>query len=157
MRSGSFYIDGTKLLTAEAFEFVLEVELKRAMRSQNYLTLVVVETRREWEGMSVTADEGTVREVGQVIAKEVRDADLVGADAGALSVALLDADFKHSRQVIDRLVTRIENYKFPAPLSIAIGAACCPTHAVEAQSLTRQARVQPIVTWSGAAGSDHVN
>ena len=57
----TFYEEGSKLLTPGAFEFVLDSELKRAVRSQNYLTLVTVEASREWEGMTVTADDGTVQ------------------------------------------------------------------------------------------------
>ena len=78
MTSSSFYEEGSKLLTPGAFEFVLDTELKRAVRSQNFLTLVVVEAAREWEGMTVTADDGTVQEVAQIIGKEVRDTDLLG-------------------------------------------------------------------------------
>ena len=36
MTSSSFYEEGSKLLTPGAFEFVLDSELKRAVRSQNY-------------------------------------------------------------------------------------------------------------------------
>ena len=56
----TFFEGDSNLLTAEAFEFVLDSELKRAVRSQNYLTLVTVEASREWEGMTVTADDGTL-------------------------------------------------------------------------------------------------
>ena len=56
----SFFEADNRLLKRHAFEFVLDGELKRAVRSQNYLTLVTLETNREWDGMSVTADEGTV-------------------------------------------------------------------------------------------------
>ena len=52
-----FEEEGSRLLTPNAFEFVLDGELKRAVRSQNFLTLVVLETRREWEGLEVTADD----------------------------------------------------------------------------------------------------
>src|SRR5207302_1010002 len=80
-----------------------------------FLTLVVVEAAREWEGMTVTADDGTVQEVAQIIGKEVRDTDLLGhTERGTVSVVLLDADFEHSARVIDRLIARIENYEFPA-------------------------------------------
>src|SRR6185437_15708170 len=51
MPSSSFYEEGSKVLTPGAFKFVLDRELTRAMRSQNFLTLVVVEASREWEGM----------------------------------------------------------------------------------------------------------
>jgi hypothetical protein len=154
MTSSSFYEEGSRLLTPGAFAFVLESELKRAVRSQNFLTLVTIEASREWEGMTVTADDGTVQQVAQIIAKEVRDTDLLGhTEKGTLAIVLLDADFEHSTRVIDRLVSRIENYEFPTVLRIAVGAACYPTHAVDADSLKRQALSRPIVNWRGGIRS----
>ncbi len=44
MTSSPFYEEGSKVLTPGAFDFVLDSELKRAVRSQNYLTLVVPRT-----------------------------------------------------------------------------------------------------------------
>jgi PleD family two-component response regulator len=158
MTSSSFYEEGSKLLTPGAFEFVLDSELKRAVRSQNFLTLVVLEAAREWEGMTVSADDGTVHQVAQIIGKEVRDTDLIGhTDKGVLALVLLDADFEHSTRVIDRLVGRIENYEFPTALRIAVGAACYPTHAVDALSLKRQAMSRPLVNWRGGhqLSADH--
>ncbi len=158
MTSSSFYEEGSKLLTPGAFEFVLDSELKRAVRSQNFLTLVVLEAAREWEGMMVSADDGTVYQVAQIIGKEVRDTDLIGhTDRGVLALVLLDADFEHSTLVIDRLVSRIENYEFPTVLRIAVGAACYPTHAVDADSLKRQAMSRPLVNWRGGhqMSADH--
>src|SRR5438067_5421307 len=148
MTSSSFYEEGNKVLTPAAFEFVLDSELKRAVRSQNFLTLVVVEASREWEGMAVTADDGTLQEVAQIISKEVRDTDLIGhTEKGTLSLVLIDADFARSSRVINRLVSRIEHYEFPTALRLAVGAACYPTHAVDAESLKRQALSHPIVQW----------
>ena len=146
----TFYEENSRLLTPGAFEFVLDSELKRAVRSQNYLTLVTVEASREWEGMTVSADDGTLQEVAQLIGREVRDTDLIGhTDRGTLALVLLDADFEHSERVINRLVSRIENYEFPTQMRIAVGAACYPTHAVDADSLKRQALSRPIVNWRG--------
>ena len=158
MNSSSFYEEGSRVLTPGAFEFVLDSELKRAVRSQSFLTLVTLESSREWEGMVVTADNGTVHEVAQLISREVRDTDLLGhTDKGTLSLVLLDADLDHSTRVIDRLVSRIENYEFPTALRIAVGAACFPTHAVDAESLKRQALSRPIVNWRGGlrSSADH--
>ncbi|HYM25483.1 MAG TPA: hypothetical protein VEU08_19830 [Vicinamibacterales bacterium] len=155
MTTGSFYEDNSKLLTPGAFEFVLDSELKRAVRSQNFLTLVTLETSREWEGMTVTADEGTLQEVADIVGREVRDTDVIGhTDKGTLTLVLLDADFDSSARVIDRLVSRIENYEFPNALRIAVGAACYPTHAVDAESLKRQALSRPIVHWRGGLHSN---
>ena len=147
-----FEEEGSRVLTSSAFEFVLDGELKRAVRSQNFLTLVVLETRREWEGLEVTADDGTVEEVAQVIGREVRDTDLIGkTDKGSLALVLLDADFDSSTRVIDRVVSRIDSYDFPTPLRISVGAACYPTHAVDADSLKRQAVSRPVVSWRGGS------
>ena len=47
--------------------------------------------------MTVTADDGTLHEVAQIIGREVRDTDLIGhTDKGTLALVLLDADFEHS-------------------------------------------------------------
>jgi GGDEF domain-containing protein len=148
--SDPFFEEGSRLLTPNAFEFVLDGELKRAVRSQNFLTLVVLETKREWEGLMMTADDGTVEEVAQIVGREVRDTDLIGhTEKGTLSVVLLDADYDNSTRVIDRLVQRIDNYDFPTPLRISVGAACYPTHAVDSPSLKRQAVSRPVVSWRG--------
>jgi len=144
--NSSFYEEGSRVLTRDAFQFVLETELKRAVRSQTFLTLVVVDARREWDGVSVTADDGTVRDLAEMVSNEVRDTDLVSqTGTGRLSLALLDADFENSRNVIGRLLGRFDNYEFGTPLSIAVGAACYPTHAVDAESLRREAISRPVV------------
>ena len=154
MADRSLYEEADKVLTPGAFEFVLDSELKRAVRSQNFLTLVVVEASREWEGMTVTADDGTLQEVAQLIGKVVRDTDLIGhTERGTLSLVLIDSDFEHSSHVINRLVSRIEHYEFATALRLAVGAACYPTHAVDAESLKRQALSHPIVHWR--AGLNH--
>ena len=148
--SDAFYEPEKRLLKPHAFEFVLDGELKRAVRSQNFLTLVTVETNREWDGISVSADEGTLEEVAQIIRHEVRDTDVLGyTTSGLLSLVLLDADYDNSTKVIDRLIQRMDHYDFPAPLRISVGAACYPTDAVDAESLQRRAISHPVVNWRG--------
>ena len=155
MTTGAFYEDNSKVLTSGAFAFVLDSELKRAVRSQNFLTLVTLEASREWEGMTVTADEGTLQEVADIVGREGRDTDVLGhTDRGTLAIVLLDSDFDNSTRVIDRVVSRIENYEFPNALRIAVGAACYPTHAVDAESLKKQALSRPVVHWRGGVHSN---
>jgi hypothetical protein len=150
MSDAFFEEAGSRLLTSNAFEFVLDGEMKRAVRSQNYLTLVVFETQREWDGMTVTADPGTLEEVANIVGHEVRDTDLLGnTESGVLSVVLLDADYENGTRVIDRLVQRIDHYEFSSPLRISVGAACYPTHAVDPDSLKQQALSHPVVNWRG--------
>lgn len=150
MATDDFFEEGSRLLTSQAFEFVLDGELKRAVRSQNFLTLVVLEARREWDGMTMSADEGTVGEVAEIVGHEIRDTDLLGyTEHGELSLVLIDADYDNSTKVIDRLVQRIDNYDFNTALRISVGAACYPTHAVDADTLKRQAVSHPVISWRG--------
>lgn len=145
-----FYEDNSKTLTPGAFEFVLTAELKRAVRSQNYLTLVAIEASREWEGITVTVDDGTLRQIAQLIGREVRGTDLLGhTGRGALAIVLLDADIDHASRVIRRLVSRVDSYEFPTALRIAVGAACYPTDAADVDSLKHQALARPVVNWRG--------
>ena len=107
-----------------------------------------METSREWEGITVTADDGTMQTVAQLIGKEIRETDLLGRlDQDALGLVLIDADFEHSARAIDRVIARLEGYDFPARLHITVGAACCPTHALDVESLKRQALTRPIASW----------
>lgn len=150
MATDSFFEEGARLLTPNAFAFVLDGELKRAVRAQNFLTLVVLETHREWEGLEVTADDGTVEKIAQVVSREIRDTDVIGkTGTGTLAFVLLDADLDSSTRVIDRLVSRIDSYDFPSPLRISVGAACYPTDAVDADSLKQQAVSRPVASWRG--------
>lgn len=154
--SESLFDDHARLLKPHAFEFVLDGELRRAVRSQNYLTLVTVETSREYDGMSVAADRGTVGEVAQIIRNEVRDTDVLGLTTqGLISIVLLDADYENSTRVIDRLVDRMNHYDFPAPLRLSVGAACYPTDAIDAESLRQRAVSHPVICWRGGRQDSH--
>jgi hypothetical protein len=120
------------VLTPETFDFVLTNELKRALRSQNFVTLVLIEPR----GADPAAG---LREIAGLIHPELRETDLLAVDDSAVSVVLLDADLQNSRRVIDRVLGRLEHYQFSTPLDIQVGAACCPTHGADAETLKRAA------------------
>lgn len=144
MAGDPFLQDDSRVLTPEAFDFVLNNELKRALRSQNFLTLLVVEpTPRP---AAAAADRGrAVQQVAKVVSREVRETDLLAQTGeGRLSVVLLDADLPNSMRVVDRLMSRLEHYEFQTPLTIEVGAACCPTHGADAESLRRAAEARPV-------------
>lgn len=135
-----------RVLTPEAFEFVFNNELKRAVRSQNFLTLVVVEpTMRGVAGSADSDREKAVHDVATLVSREVRETDLIArTDAGQLSVVLLDSDLQNSMRVIDRVLARLDHYEFSRPLAFGVGAACCPTDGADVESLKRAAEVRPV-------------
>ena len=120
------------VLTPETFEFVLVNELKRALRSQNFVTLVLVEPR------GAEAETG-VTEIAGLIRPELRETDLLAVEAGCVSVVLLDTDLQSSKNVIERVMARLEHYQFTTPVEIGIGTACCPTHGADVATLKRVA------------------
>lgn len=145
MTAEPFLDEDYRVLTSEAFDFVLNNELKRAVRSQNFLTLVHVEpTIRGAAGGSGDRDHA-VREIARLVSRDVRETDLIAETRkGRLSLVLLDADMQNSLEVIERLRSRLEHYAFPRPLAIEFGAACCPTHGADVESLRRAAESQLI-------------
>ena len=137
-----FVDEARRVLTPEAFDFVLENELRRALRSQNYLTLLVVEPVTEPPGQPVTAD--VVREVARVVSREIRETDLIAeTPQGQLSVVLLDADLENSSSVVDRLAARLDQHAFSSKVGFELGAACCPTDGADQQTLRRAAGIHP--------------
>jgi GGDEF domain-containing protein len=142
----SFLDEDFRVLTSEAFDFVLNNELKRAVRSQNFLTLVHVEPTVRGAQNGGNGDRDTaVREIARLISREVRETDLLAHTAkGRLSIVLLDADMPNSMGVIERLMSRLDHYEFTQPLAIEVGAACCPTHGADVDSLRRAAEARPV-------------
>ena len=120
------------VLTHETFEFVLANELKRAVRSQNFVTLVMIQPRT-----GERAD--AVDEIARLVNPELRETDLLAVDQETVWMVLLDADLQNSTRVIERVMSRLEHYQFTVPLDIDVGAACCPTHGADAGTLKRAA------------------
>jgi len=120
------------VLNTETFDFVLTNELKRALRSQNFVTLVVMEPHGG-------EPEAAVREIVGLISDELRETDMLATDATMVSMVLLDSDLQNSNGVIDRVMSRLEHYQFTAPVEIEVGVACCPTHGADVDTLKRVA------------------
>jgi len=145
--------DDPRALPPEVFDFVVNNELKRAIRSQNFLTLLVVDpTPRSADGQR----SQLARELARVIGRVVRETDILspGVD-GQLSLVLLDADFDSSMRVVDRLMTWVEHYEFRTPATFAIGAASCPTHGVDLATLRSAAAARPIQSRRAPRGSSN--
>jgi PleD family two-component response regulator len=164
MAADSFLEEDFRVLTPEAFDFVLNNELKRAVRSQNFLTLLLVEPSIPDAPAAAAAPgmpsggngerERLVRQVAGLVSREVRETDLLSqTGTSRLSVVLLDADLQNSMRVVERLMARLEHYEFPRPIEFEVGAACCPTHGADAESLLHAAEARPVRTRRTTRGS----
>jgi hypothetical protein len=147
------FSDDPRALTPEVFEFVVTNELKRAIRSQNFLTLLLLDpTPLNAEGER----SELARELARVVGRVVRETDILSPDQeGRLAVVLLDADFDSSMVVVERLMTWVENYEFRTPASFSIGAASCPTHGVDLASLRSAAASRSVQPRRAPRGSSN--
>ncbi len=133
-----------RVLTPDAFDFVLANELKRAVRSQNFLTLLLVQPK-VGEPSGAQGHDQIVQQVGRLISREVRETDLLShTGESELSVVLLDADLSNSLGVVDRVMARLQHYQFPQPLDIDVGAASCPTDGADPESLRLSAQARRV-------------
>lgn len=122
----------TNVMTPDAFDFVVINELKRALRSQNFVTLVLLEPRGGEPGTAVP-------EIAGIVSRELRETDMLATDATTVSMVLLDADLENSAAVIERVVAHLRHYQFTTPVDIQVGSACCPLHGADLDSLKRVA------------------
>lgn len=140
MTHGRFYDSVSGLLTADAFSFMVDHQLKHAQRTQEFLTLVVFIVEREWRELVVTADEWIVKEIARLIRYAVRSTDLLARTAdGTLSLLLVGIDADRAQVVIERINAHIRRYGSSPALHVSVGAASCPTHATGADDLVRHA------------------
>lgn len=130
----------TMVYKKEPFLFLLDMEINRAIRYQNYISLLLVET-----DPAIAEDKG-LRENIQVLASillgEVRKTDIVGKlDKNRLSVILLNADRSASYFVKERLASTLANYGFPSFLSAGIkfALACFPSDSTDVRNLLKKA------------------
>ena len=154
MPSDPFLEEDFRVLTPEAFAFVLANELKRAVRSQNFLTLLLVEPTVR-EAVPAGGDGDAVRQIARLISREVRETDLLAqTDSRELSVVLLDADLPNSMHVVERVMARLQHYQFSPPIAIGVGAACCPTDGSDRETLHISAKNRTVYPRSGHGHGD---
>lgn len=146
MAAEPYVQEDSRVLTPEAFDFVFANELKRAVRSQNFLTLLVMEPGVAGAPHHGNGErEGLVRQIASLVSRDVRETDLLAqTKKGRLSIVLFDTDLQNSMRVVDRLMARLEHYAFHTPIEIEVGAACCPTHGADPESLERAAEARPL-------------
>jgi GGDEF domain-containing protein len=148
-----FFDETLRVLTPEAFEFVLNNELKRALRSQDLLTLVLLDATAE----SATSEDQPMADMARLVGDELRGTDLIARTGDRqLSLVLFDSDVVGSARAIERVLGRLVHYNFSQPMSIAVGAACFPTDGTDLDALRRHAHMRPLVT-RRTGGPSHSN
>lgn len=140
------------VLEEDFFSYLTELEVMRAMRYQNYVTLLLLETDREF------ADEGNLKELAHIVREEIRMTDIIGRiERSRFGVILLHADFNSARIASERIIGRAKDYFHVQSdgVAISIGGACCPSHGTDTETLT--SRAETMLAQAKAQGGNTVS
>ncbi len=127
----------TMVFGKEPFLFFLNMEISKAIRYQNYLSLLLVGVDPGKRQVKQVGER--VRKLASILSGEVRRTDIIGRlDIDKLSVILLNADRSACRVVKERLASTLEDYRLPSSLALA----CFPSDSTDAGNLLKRALAQ---------------
>ncbi len=141
----------TGLLEAKAFRELIEDEVRRAVRFQRPLTLLVASWSHQGPQSFDTRtvkSYGASRQLAAIIKKHLRDVDAAGRLDGEILAALLPETGLAGALVAGRRICQeAEQHEFPGEslddmvkLTVNVAVVACPEHGQDAQALAAAAR-----------------
>src|SRR4030065_1235356 len=148
----------TNTLDREAFDYLLNLEVKKAARYLYCFSLMGLQKDKILRGLSPPEEETLIRRLASIVKEEVRTTDMIGRIENDKFFLILDqADFQSSFKVGVRIKDRIENYAFKTNghtigMTTSIGIACFPTHASDIVTLRQKADIALNMAIEGGGG-----
>jgi len=137
---GNGFLDReTKALISPLFNFLLDWEIRRSFRYQDFASLLILEPDKE------PRDIKTLAELVSLIRRNIRETDIIGRLNGLrFGIILLAADLDGAYIMASRIMGHINNYAFSKEpqqrLNISIGGACFPTNSINKDTLFQLAK-----------------
>jgi diguanylate cyclase (GGDEF)-like protein len=126
----------------EIFDLFLDMELKRSLRYQNFISLLLIEANPRVAAARVEDNSTLSEKMAALIRKELRESDIIGTyNRNTVRVILLYSDERVAHKIADRLRTWMSNY-FGVESNhsnISLGDACFPSQANDLGCLYRKA------------------
>ena len=137
--------NNTRVLSDQFFNYFLDIEVERAKRYQNYVSLVHI--RFDENSEPIWDDEEfeskAVNILSSILDNELREVDIIGrTEKNTFSVILLHADEDATFQVCERLRSKVQeicSVTSSLPTTVSIGSACCPVDGCETYNLKKLA------------------
>lgn len=145
----------TNVLKRDAFEYFLDLEIKKAIRYQYFFSLLIIEPDLK-EGIPDGSD--IMKAIAEIISDEVRITDTIGrVGINNFYVILPHAEPGSTFLVAERIRSRVESYAFTknngdTKKTISIGGTCFPTNSNELRNLVSSAN-EMISMAKGAGGN----
>lgn len=110
----------------DLFSFFIEWKVKRSIRYQQFITLLIAEPDRRLQALE------TPETFMILLRKNIRGTDLIAQIGdGEFAILLLESDLDVAYAVASRIMEYISSYMFDREevqyLTVSIGAACFPT------------------------------
>jgi GGDEF domain-containing protein len=130
-----------RILNRDLFHFVLDIEVKRSRRYQNFLCLMLFKIKQfsqegDWGGM-----QACYRKLGDLLMEETRESDIIGSlELDRLVVLLPYADMKAGAHVKSRFEDALKYYDFKSKgVEIMIDQVCFPINGSDTMDLIQRA------------------
>jgi GGDEF domain-containing protein len=130
-----------RILNRDLFLFLLDLEVKRARRYQNFLCLMLLKIKqfsKEGDGRGLQACN---RSLNNLLMEEMRESDIIGSlELDKLGILLPYADVKAGTHVRSRFEDALKYYDFKSKgFEIMIDQVCFPIHGTDTMDLIRMA------------------
>ena len=137
-RAGGIY---GRVLNRELFLFLLDLEVKRARRYQNFLCLMLLKVRQFSKDNNGGGFETCNNPLRSLLAEEVRESDIIGSfGANNIVVLLPYADVRAGAHVKSRFEDALKYYDFKEKgFEILVDQVCFPIHGADTMDLIRKA------------------
>ena len=130
-----------RILNRDLFHFVLDIEVKRSRRYQNFLCLMLFKIKP----FSQEGDRGGLqacyRKLGDLLMEETRESDIIGSlELDKLVVLLPYTDMKAGTHVKSRFEDALKYYDFKSKgIEIMIDQVCFPVNGSDTMDLIQRA------------------
>jgi hypothetical protein len=130
-----------RILNRDLFQFVLDIEVKRSRRYQNFLCLMLFKIKLFSEEGHQGDMQACYRKLGDLLMEETRESDLIGSlELGRLVVLLPYADMKAGAHVKSRFEDALKYYDFKSKgIEIMIDQVCFPVNGSDTTDLIQRA------------------
>jgi GGDEF domain-containing protein len=129
-----------RVLNRDLFLFLLDLEVKRARRYQNFISLMLVKIT-QYVKMDNSWDFPTCHEIlSDLLSVEIRESDLLGSlDGNKLVVLLPYADVKAGNHAKSRFEETLRYYNFKSKgFEVMVDQICFPVDGTNTMDLIRK-------------------
>jgi len=130
-----------RILNRDLFHFVLDIEVKRSRRYQNFLCLMLFKIKQFPREGDRGGMQACYRKLGDLLMEETRESDIIGSlEADRLVVLLPYADMKTGAHVKSRFEDALKYYDFKSKgIDIKIDQVCFPANGSDTMDLIQRA------------------